>query len=106
MFAYNVVGDSLVKGWMYQLKDTVPGSFIFHSDAYKTALTDLRDIDPGAIFTDERHHWRKKMFQNRYDLFVKDLINSGYDDSQNVSSVKEQFLAHLYNAITEAQNFN
>lgn len=110
MFAYRVVGDKLRKGWMYQLKDTVPGSFIFNNDAFRTDLREIANIDPGKIFSDNRHNWNSGgvlgIGGNRYDNFINGLIKSGYEDKQNVSTTKEQFFAHLYNAITDAQHSN
>lgn len=105
-FAYKVAGGKLKKGWMYQLKDTVPGSFIFNNDAFRTDPKEISRIDPGRIFTDDRHNWNHSLINNRYDTFIKGLVNTGYEDKQNVSTIKEQFMAHLYNAITEAQHYN
>lgn len=106
LFAYNFVGETFKKGWIYQIKDTVPGSFVFAPDAFRTDVRELRKIDPGKIFNDEAHNWRSPMLSNSYDYFIKGLTKTGYSDDQNVETVKEQFLGHLYNAITEAQGYN
>ena len=106
LFAYNFVGEELKKGWIYQVKDTVPGSFVFSPDAFRTDKRELRKIDPGKIFNDEAHNWDSPWHSNTYDTFIKGLTHSGYSDDQNVNTVKEQFLGHLYNAITEAQGYN
>lgn len=108
LFAYNFVGEKLKKGWIYQINDTVPGSFVFSPDAFRTDVRELRKIDPGKVFNDDAHNWRAGKFGigNSYDQFIKGLTKTGYSDDQNVSTVKEQFLGHLYNAITEAQGFN
>jgi hypothetical protein len=42
---------------------------------------------------------------DRYDKFVKTLIEVSPEESQKVNTTKEKFLAHIYNAITKSQNF-
>lgn len=113
MFAYNFVNGDAVKGWMYQIKDTVPGNFIFRPEAFRTSYSDLSRVDPGYIFTDDRHNWDATggflgMGRDRYDSFVKGLVNSVcYPmDDQNVETTKERYLAHMYNAITKAQKYD
>ncbi len=111
MFAYNVVNGNLDKGWIYQVNSTIPGTFIFNSEAFETNVNSLPDTDPGYIFTDDRHNWDKGGLMglggSRYDKFIKGLINPQcYPmDDQNVSTTKEKYLAHMYNAITKAQKY-
>ena len=74
-------------------------------------MNSLPDTDPGYIFTDDRHNWDKGGLMglggSRYDKFIKGLINPQcYPmDDQNVSTTKEKYLAHMYNAITKAQKY-
>ena len=108
MFAYNVVNGNLTKGWMYQVKETVPGMFIFNNDAFRTGVNEIAGIDPGDIFTDDRHNWDKPLLSSRYDKFIKGLIDANCfpAEDQHVETVKEQYLAHIYNAITMAQKYD
>lgn len=101
-----------VPGWIYQIRKSVePGSFLFRPDAFKTTQSDLAKLDVGSLFIDEKNHWPKSGFlgseaEKRYDVFVKSLTSNGHPkDSQNVTTTKEQFLAHIYNGITLSQNF-
>ena len=42
---------------------------------------------------------------DRFSKFIDTLIEVKYDNAQNVATTKEQFLAHIYNAITKSQGF-
>ena len=113
-FAYKFVKGNVKFGWIYQIfKSVGAGKFIFSPDAFRTDINELHDIDPGTIFADEMHHWDKSgnIFSSASDRHFNTLIglirsdDSQPDDAQGVT-IKEQFLAHLYNAITIAQHFN
>ena len=46
---------------------------------------------------------------NRYDHFIDATVNDSRclpKEKQKVNTVKEKFLAHIYNGITIAQKFN
>lgn len=107
LFAYSFNDTKFIPGWLYQVRGTVaPGKFIFDSKAFVSNRNELKSIDVGAIFQDDKHHWSKGgLFGSRYDSFVKKLINSGPKDEQKVNTTKEKFLAHIYNALTISQNF-
>lgn len=106
-FAYSFDSEKFYPGWIYQVRLTVaPGTFMFDSKAFTSNPKELRDLDVGALFLDTKNHWPKgAMFSNRYDSFVKTLIEVSPEESQKVSNTKEKFLAHIYNAITKSQNF-
>lgn len=113
MFAYDIVNSNLVKGWIYQINSTIPGTFIFNNGAFETSVSALRGVDAGNIFTDDRHNWEgggflKSAKSARYDKFIKGLTNDlCYPmEDQSVSTTKEKYLAHLYNAITKAQKYD
>lgn len=111
-FGYKFVRNNVVFGWIYQIFRSVgAGKFIFSPDAFKTDIDGLKDIDPGLIFDDEAHHWSPTGFlssaNKRFSRFVDTLKKSEtYPDNAQGVTLKEQFLAHLYNAITIAQHFN
>jgi hypothetical protein len=114
-FGYKFVKGTVVFGWIYQIYKSVgAGKFIFAPEAFKTNIDELLDIDPGIIFSDESHHWEKtgknpfasgaeKRFNTLIGLLKSDESLS--EDSQGVT-LKERFLAQMYNAITIAQHFN
>ena len=109
-FAYDISKDgSFIPGWIYQVRNSVgSGAFMFKSEAFPDGAS-LRNVDPGDIFVDERHKWDKTLLGNRYDNFIEKTVTDRLclpKESQKVSSVKEKFLAHIYNGITIAQKFN
>jgi len=108
LFAYTFDGVKFIPGWIYQIRNTVlPGSFLFDSKAFPDTNSELKKLDIGTLFIDEKYHWAKGgLLSNRYDNFVDKLIESGPKDEQKVNTTKEKFLAHIFNAITVSQNFN
>lgn len=113
-FGYHFESGSskMEKGWIYQIKDSVPGRFIFNDGAFKEQRKDMKNISCGQLFEDEKHNWSKMSgLLNKSDNSVDVLIKSLGDDTvkpapeQNVQSTKEKFLAHLHNAITKNQAY-
>ena len=110
MFAYDIDNKTgnLIPGWIYQIKNSVgSGKFMFRPEAFPEK-SDIKNVDPGNIFVDERHKWDKKFISSRYDFFISKIVVDNRcfpKDSQKVSTVKERFLAHVYNGITIAQKF-
>ena len=109
-FAYDYSNGLLTRGWIYQIyKSIKPGRFIFKSSAFTENAKELRDMDPGNLFEDDKHNWDKGgVFSNRYNNYVKTLIDQRCKPKkeQNVNTTKERFLAHIYNSITIVQKFN
>lgn len=108
LFAYTFKDAKFIPGWLYQVRNSVaPGRFLFDSKAFPDNPAELRRLDVGTIFTDEKHHWPKGgILSNRYGTFVEKLINTGPKDEQKVNTTKEKFLAHIFNALTISQNFD
>jgi hypothetical protein len=106
-FAYSSDGERFYPGWLYQVRSTVaPGSFMFDSKAFTSNVKELQKIDVGQLFSDKKNWWPEGgMMSNRFDKFVGTLIEVNYEESQKVNTTKEQFMAHIYNAITKSQNF-
>jgi hypothetical protein len=106
-FAYSFDDNKFNPGWIYQVRSTVsPGSFMFDSKAFTTNPKELKDLDVGSLFTDSNNHWPKgKILSNRFDKFIDTLIEVKPEETQKVNTTKEQFMAHIYNAITKSQNF-
>jgi len=108
LFAYAFKDAKFIPGWLYQVRGSVaPGKFLFDSKAFPDNQTELRRLDVGTIFLDEKHHWSKGgFFRDRYDVFVEKLINTNPKEEQKVNTTKEKFLAHIFNALTISQNFD
>ncbi len=106
-FAYSFDAEKFFPGWIYQVRSTVaPGTFMFDSKAFTPNTKELKVLDVGTLFSDTKNHWIKgNLLSNRYDTFVKTLIEVSPEESQKVNTTKEKFLAHIYNAITKSQNF-
>jgi hypothetical protein len=106
-FAYSFDSEKFNEGWFYQVRSTVaPGTFMFESSAFTSNPKELKSLDVGALFSDSKNHWPSGGFMSdRYDKFVKTLIEVSPEESQKVNTTKEKFLAHIYNAITKSQNF-
>ncbi|MBL0031084.1 MAG: hypothetical protein IPP27_02495 [Bacteroidetes bacterium] len=65
-------------GWLYQIRNTVaPGSFLFDSKAFPDTPSELKKLDVGTLFNDEKYHWPKGgLLSDRYGTFINKLINS------------------------------
>lgn len=113
-FGYKFVKSNVVFGWIYQIfKSVGAGKFIFSPNAFITDINGLHNIDPGTIFNDEVHHWDKTgaVFNSAADRRFNTLISLlKKEDTLPVetqaATLKEEFLAQMYNAITIAQHFN
>lgn len=116
LFAYSVVNSKLQNGWLYQIFDSLNGSnFIFKKDAFESDPARLisKDFDPGNIFVDDAHNWPNESGvlgiggETSYNKLITILKTKSEpkEQEQRLTTVKEKFLAHLYNAITIAQKF-
>ncbi|MEH3113765.1 hypothetical protein [Pedobacter terrae] len=108
LFAYTFKDARFIPGWLYQVRSSVaPGRFLFNSKAFPDNPLELKKLDVGTIFLDEKHHWSKgRFFSDRYNIFVENLINTNPKEEQKVNTTKEKFLAHIFNALTISQNFD
>lgn len=112
-FAYKFVKNNVEFAWIYQLNSSIgSGKFIFSQEAFRSTISELKDIDPGTVFADEMHHWEKTgnilagASDRRFNTFVTNIRKDTNFPAENQgSTLKEQFLAHMYNAITETQHF-
>lgn len=111
-FAYEKDNNNMfVPGWIYQIRSSIgSGKFIFRPEAFPDGAS-LKSVDPGNIFIDEKHKWEKGKFGlgDRYDHFIDGTMTDSRclpKEKQKVNTVKEKFLAHIYNGITIAQKFN
>lgn len=112
-FAYKLAGNEFIPGWIYQIfKSIGQGTLIFTPEAFETNTSRLEDIDAGGIFMDDQHNWDKRGLigsasKRRFDTLITIMMDEDSEPlEEQATTTKEQFLAHLYNAITIAQHFN
>lgn len=112
-YAYKIVEGKFKPGWIYQVFQSVgKGMFLFKSNAFESNIGSLNRVDYANIFTDPNHNWslKRKMggitTEDKYDAFVRVLRqNETLPEEKQGSSIKEKFLAHLYNTMTILQNY-
>lgn len=104
---------NMEKGWIYQLHDSVPGTFIFLEDAFKEKKSEMKKISSGQLFANPNHNWSQltgvfNKTDNSVDVLVRNMNEEKTRPyaTQNVASTKEKFLAHIYNAISAEQKFD
>ena len=77
---------------------------MFDSKSFPNSPAELKGLDVGSLFLDKAYHWSDKgMFSNRYDNFIKVLLETDALPEQKVNTIKEKFLAHIFNGITKSQ---
>ena len=112
-FGYHFgIEGNMQKGWIYQIKESVPGRFIFVDEAFREQQKEMKNISCGHLFEDEKHNWSKlsgifSKKDNSVDVLIKNIGEEKTKPTteQNVQTTKEKFLAHIHNAITINQNF-
>ncbi len=104
---------NMEKGWIYQVHDSVPGTFIFLEDAFKTRKDEMKKVCAGQLFANPSHNWSQltgvfSKTDNSVDVLIKNMNEEKTrpNANQNVASTKEKFLAHIYNAISAEQKFD
>ena len=119
-FAYEFKGSDIVKGWIYQIYDSLkPGKFIFSSDAFTSQRAMMDKFSAGRLFDDPRHNWSEMKAvlgvfsskkDNSYDILLNTIATNESakpdKERQKAKTLKEQFIAHVYNAIMLSQKFN
>jgi hypothetical protein len=109
LFAYASPNGKFEDGWLYQVKNSVtPGTFMFDSKSFPNTPYELKKLDVGSLFLDKAYHWSdsrsvKNLSGDRYDNFVRLLIETDFQPEQKVNNPKEKFLAHIFNGITKSQ---
>lgn len=114
MFAFYINSDKneLVPGWIYQIRNSIEGGkFIFTSGIFIQSPNQLGNLgkNPGSLFdtAESEKNWKSGGFlSSQYDTFIKGLKEkTTVSEEQGASTLKEQFIAFLYNAIRRAHNF-
>lgn len=111
LFLYDFPNEGFRSGWFYQIRNSVkPGKFIFRDESFPEDAKSLSKVDVGALFIDKKYHWEKARlnpFSTRYDYFVSNKLldqNGKRFEKQKVTTTKEKFLAHIFNAVSLSHN--
>ena len=109
-FAYSVQSGRFNPGWIFQIKNTIDGQFIFTNESLSLEPKVLANVDPGGIYNDNRFNWKAGLgfgstLARRMDKFLDKVKDSSVRPTkQQGESIKEKFIATLYNAITKSQS--
>lgn len=111
-FAYSIMNGSVVRGWIYQVYNSVRmagvSRFLFPSKVFEENVMALASMDPCKEIQEEKKSGLFKTDKRTdYDDFIKNLPKCPpVADKQNVSTMKERFLAHMFNAINRTIPFS
>ncbi len=106
-FNYDTKGE-IIPGWLYQIKQSVEGDFLFTTDALSTNKKQLKEFNFGQLFREEAYQFAKdgkimsgKPYEEFRNTIQKDLTVKPSPDKQKVERLNERFLAHTYNTLTK-----
>ena len=112
-FAYSIKSGSIDRGWIYQIYNSVRiagvSRFLFPTKIFEENVSALASMDPCREIQEEKKSGMiiKTDKRTNYDDFVKNLPKSRpIDNKQNVSTMKERFLAHMFNTINNTIPFS
>ena len=109
-FAFTYKTGGVVPGWLFQMRQSVNGPFLFHQDAFSLNPKQLREFHFGKLFTDEAHQFARKGrlglgSGDPYEKFLSTILNDATvkpsQGKQKVERLNERFLAHSYNTLTK-----
>lgn len=108
-FSYDNTGN-VVPGWLFQVRQSVTGPFLFQTDAFSQNQKQLSKFNFGRLFTDDSHNFMaKKMIgtpniDDAYQAFWKFMTGNATlkpsEERQKVTRLNERLLAHSYNGLT------
>lgn len=111
-YEYSSSERRLTYGWIYQINNSVkPGKFIFKAEAFEENEARLSSVDPGKLFDDDMYNWKSSFsFGDKATKHIDELLdqfgkNDNYpnEELQHVHTLKEKFLAQMYNALNAVQ---
>lgn len=109
-FAFSYEPDKVVPGWLFQVRQSVDGPFLFHTDAFSMNRKQLHDFHFGKLFLDEDHQFARKgklgfgsgdPYETFLNTILKDPAVKPSAERQKVERLNERFLAHAYNTMTK-----
>jgi len=105
--------ENVIPGWLFQVRESIDGPFLFQTDSFSTNTRQLRDFHFGKIFNEEEHQFARKgklgigvgdPYQVFIDTILKDTGVRPSAEKQKVERLNERFLAHTYNTLTKLFN--
>lgn len=112
-FAFTYDSANVVPGWLFQVRQSVDGPFLFNTDAFSSNPKQLRDFHFGKIFTDEAHQFARKgrlglgsgdPYEKFREVIQNDATVKPSSERQKVERLNERFLAHTYNTLSKLFN--
>ena len=115
-FAFAPNNGKLQSGWLYQLKESVKGEFVFDAKSFADDLIKTKDVNPGLLFSElnKEHNWAPKGLFGGYSVdnsinnFIKVLraTPTPTDQSLHLDNLVERFIARIFATFTKLQKFN
>jgi|UniRef100_UPI004049ADD3 hypothetical protein len=111
------VNGNLKEGWLYQIRKSFNGKFLFPETSFGGDLPAIESINPGVILPDEKSQWgmgkggflggkpTPKDVSETFDEFISAFIkveNFPKEDQLAYSALTE-LMAQLYNTISQKQ---
>lgn len=112
-FAFTYDTAKVLPGWLFQVRQSVNGPFLFQTDAFSLNQKQLRDFHFGKLFADETHQFARKgklglgagdPYETFLNAILKDPSVKPSAERQKVERLNERFLAHNYNTLTKLFN--
>jgi hypothetical protein len=112
-FAFSYDTGRVLPGWLFQVRQSVDGPFLFHTDAFSLNPKQLREFHFGKLFADETHQFARKgklgfgsgdPYETFLNAILKDVSVKPSAEKQKVERLNERFLAHTYNTLTKLFN--
>ena len=116
LFAFEPSNGVLRSGWLYQLKESVKGYFLFDSKAFADDLIKAKEVNPGRLFSElnKEYNWAPPSIFGVYKVdkavneFIKILRKTPTptDQSLHLDNLVERFIARIFATFTTLQKFN
>src|ERR1035441_3382639 len=112
-FAFSYDTGRVLPGWLFQIRQSVDGPFLFHTDAFSLNPKQLREFHFGKLFSDETHQFARKgklgfgsgdPYETFLNTILKDASVKPSAERQKVERLNERFLSHTYNTLTKLFN--
>lgn len=112
-FAFTYDQTSVIPGWLFQIRQSIDGPFLFNTDAFSANPKQLREFHFGKMFTDEAHQFARRgrlglgsgdPYQEFREVIQKDPTVKPSAEQQKVERLNERFLAHIYRTLTKLFN--
>ena len=107
---------NLIKGWLYQVRDSFNGKFLLPQTSFPTDLQGIKAINPGCLLPDDVSKWgmkksgsfgfggpKPKDVADTFDDFIDEFKEEHNFASDEFTSGKDRLMARIYKTITRLQ---